>query len=334
MASANATNGFGRMTGQHQTSTTNPLHIAEVPAGRGGGAIGITFAPGKQQAAGLAGAHVRDLAADLDAIAAWNAAAVVTLMEPHELDALGIAALGAEVRRRHMEWHHWPIQDYCVPDAAFARAWPARGAMLARLLACGCRVLIHCKGGLGRAGMVAARLLEEAGAAAPDAIAAVRAARPGAIETEAQAEWVAAGRPATPDRPVADRDAARDRAKGAMVGLAVGDALGAAIEFEPKPRYARLDDMIAGGPHRLRRGQWTDDTAMALALADSLLATPELDPADLMRASLIGKAPAPIPAPAHASTSATRPAPRWPGSRAPAIPWPARPTRGRPATAP
>ncbi|MGI4939632.1 MAG: ADP-ribosylglycohydrolase family protein [Janthinobacterium lividum] len=265
------------------TSNNNPLRIAEIAVGSAGGRIGITFAPGKQQPGGLTGAHRRDLAADLDAIAAWNAAVVVTLVEPHELDSLGIATLGAEVRRRHMEWHHWPIQDYSVPDAAFEAAWPARSIMLRTLLACGGRALIHCKGGLGRAGTISARLLVESGMAPGDAIRAVRAVRPDAIETGPQERWVAAGRAVPVIPPGHDRNTARDRAVGALLGLAVGDAVGAALEFSPKPRFAVLDDMTQGGPHHLARGQWTDDTAMALALADSLALAPGLDPADLIR---------------------------------------------------
>ncbi len=263
------------------TSASNPLRIAELPVG--GGGFGITFAPGKQQPDGLTGRHARDLDADLDAVAAWNAALVVTLAEAEELAALGIAGIGAAVRRRHMQWAHWPIVDYGVPDAAWEAAWPARSARLRSLLACGGRVLVHCKGGLGRAGMVAARLLVEAGTAPDAAIAAVRAARPGAVETAAQERWVGAGQPAPLPRPDPDRAAARDRAVGALLGLAVGDAVGAAIEFSAKPRWAVLDDMVGGGPHGLRIGEWTDDTAMALALADSLLHDPALDAADLMR---------------------------------------------------
>jgi ADP-ribosylglycohydrolase len=106
---------------------------------------------------------------------------------------------------------------------------------------------------------------------------------PKAIETTAQERWVAAGQAAPLPPPARDRAASRDRAMGALLGLAVGDAVGAAIEFAPKPRHALLDDMRTGGPHRLQRGQWTDDTAMALALADSLVHAPALDPADLMR---------------------------------------------------
>lgn len=265
------------------TSTSNPLRIAEITVGSAGGQIGITFAPGKHQPNGLTGAHRRDLGADLDAVAAWNAAAVITLVEPRELDSLGIVALGTEVRRRHMQWHHWPIQDYGVPDAAFEAAWPARSAMLRSLLACGGRVLVHCKGGLGRAGTISARLLVEGSMAPGDAIRAVRAVRPGAIETGPQEDWVWAGQARSPPQPDGSREAARDRALGALLGLAVGDAVGAATEFSPKPRYAVLDEMVEGGPHYLARGQWTDDTAMALALADSLALAPGLDPADLMR---------------------------------------------------
>ena len=266
-----------------QTSTTHPLRIATVPFGAAGGLVGLTIAPGKQQPDGATAAHRRDLDADLDAVAAWNAAAVVTLMETHELDTLGIAALGAGVRRRHMEWHHWPIVDYQVPDAAFMADWPARSGMLRGLLARGCRVLVHCKGGLGRSGSVAARLLVEDGGSAEAVIAAVRGARPGAIETTAQATWVKAGRSVTPPAMDHSRLAALDRALGALLGLAVGDAVGAAIEFVRKPRFAVLDDMQKGGPHRLERGQWTDDTAMALALADSLVVNAGLDADDLMQ---------------------------------------------------
>ena len=265
------------------TSDTNPLRIASLPFGGGGGVLGLTFAPGKQQRDGATAWHRRDLGTDLDAIAAWNAAVVVTLVEEHELDALGIADIGSEVRRRHMEWHHWPIGDYQVPGTAFMAAWPKRSAMLRGVMARGGRVLVHCKGGLGRAGSVAARLLVEDGILADAAIAAVRAARPDAIETPGQAAWVVAGRPAPLPEPDRSRMAARDRAVGALLGLAVGDALGAAIEFEPKPLFVRVDDLRAGGPHRLKRGEWTDDTAMAMALAESLAADPGLDADDLMR---------------------------------------------------
>lgn len=66
-----------------------------------------------------------------------------------------------------------------------------------------------------------------------------------------------------------------DRARGALLGLAVGDALGATLEFEPRDAHPHHTEMLGGGPYILAPGQWTDDTAMALALADSLLAARE-----------------------------------------------------------
>ena len=76
--------------------------------------------------------------------------------------------------------------------------------------------------------------------------------------------------------------AAQDRAVGALIGLAVGDAVGTTLEFHPRDSYEPLTEMIGGGPFCLAPGEWTDDTSMALALADSLLADPNLDPDDLM----------------------------------------------------
>ena len=183
------------------TSTTDPIRIDALPFGSAGGLIGLTFAPGRRQPGGLTAVHHRNLARDLDTIAAWNAAAVVTLVETHELEALGIQEIRFEVRRRHMEWHHWPIADYQVPDAAFMAAWPIRSAMLLGLLSDGGRVLIHCKEGLGRSGSIAARLLVENGTGPAAAIAAVRAARPGTVETSAQEAWVAEGLTAGLDSP-------------------------------------------------------------------------------------------------------------------------------------
>ena len=62
-----------------------------------------------------------------------------------------------------------------------------------------------------------------------------------------------------------------DRAQGALLGLAVGDALGAAVEFSPPGTFVPVSGYRSGGPHKLEPGQWTDDTSMALALADSII---------------------------------------------------------------
>jgi len=61
------------------------------------------------------------------------------------------------------------------------------------------------------------------------------------------------------------------RAQGALLGLAVGDALGTSVEFSPRGTFAPVSDMRGGGPFELQPGQWTDDTSMALCLAASLI---------------------------------------------------------------
>ncbi|MBF8435511.1 ADP-ribosylglycohydrolase family protein [Halanaerobiaceae bacterium Z-7014] len=58
---------------------------------------------------------------------------------------------------------------------------------------------------------------------------------------------------------------------GTLIGLAVGDALGAAVEFKPRGSFQQVTDMRGGGPHNLEPGYWTDDTSMALCLAESLI---------------------------------------------------------------
>jgi len=63
----------------------------------------------------------------------------------------------------------------------------------------------------------------------------------------------------------------RDRYRGSLVGLAVGDAVGGTVEFMPPGSFAPVTDMVGGGPHDLSPGEWTDDTSMALCLAESLV---------------------------------------------------------------
>jgi ADP-ribosylglycohydrolase len=73
------------------------------------------------------------------------------------------------------------------------------------------------------------------------------------------------------------------RYRGALIGLAAGDALGTTLEFAPPGTFEPIDDMHGGGPFALEPGQWTDDTSMALCLADSLLECDGFDPADQLR---------------------------------------------------
>ncbi|HNR92811.1 MAG TPA: ADP-ribosylglycohydrolase family protein [Dokdonella sp.] len=73
------------------------------------------------------------------------------------------------------------------------------------------------------------------------------------------------------------------RYRGCLLGLACGDAVGTTLEFMPRGSFAEVTGMHGGGPFKLQPGQWTDDTSMALCLADSLLACGGFDALDQMR---------------------------------------------------
>ena len=265
-----------------RTSLSHPLQIASVSPGEGWGKIGITFCPGKKHQGAMTGAWDRDLGSDIEAIAAWGTSTVVTLVEQHELASLGVVDLGEAIEAAHMSWVHLPVCDVSVPGPAFEQQWARLGPLLRAQLQCGFNIVVHCKGGLGRAGTVASCLLIDAGMDPEEGLAAVRAARPGAVETFGQEQYVLGLTPLPCSAPDTSTDAVADRAIGAFLGLAIGDALGTTLEFTRRDAQPRVTDLVGGGPFGLQPGEWTDDTAMALALADSLAADPMLNEKDLM----------------------------------------------------
>ena len=172
-----------------RTSRTHPIQIASLTTPVAG-IIGLTFCPGKRDPTAMTGAWQRDLATDLQAIADWGARALVTLMEAHELDLLEVPELGRAARSIGLDWYHLPIRDVSVPGPSFEAAWDSAGGALRRMLRGGERIVVHCRGGLGRTGVVAARLLIELGETPERALAKVRTARPGAVETREQERYV------------------------------------------------------------------------------------------------------------------------------------------------
>jgi protein-tyrosine phosphatase len=150
------------------------------------GRLGLCRAPGRWSTGrGVDGDdRLRD---DLDDLVETHRVAVlVTLLEQQEIAALG--ELGAEARRAGLEWIHFPIGDVSIPrDADAAVRLVAR---ILRDLEQGRNVVVHCWGGLGRAGTIAAACLVARGMAPSRAIATVRRTRPGAIQTRAQELFV------------------------------------------------------------------------------------------------------------------------------------------------
>jgi ADP-ribosyl-[dinitrogen reductase] hydrolase len=198
------------------------------------------------------------------------------------------AILSEEARNSSINatYQRFPIRDVSVPSNADHLA----EILLAidRRLRVGGAVYLHCRGGVGRTGLVVACWLQEHGRKADEALAELSGKwstveksswMPRSPETQEQVSWVKS-------RPQRRRSVqqlmVRDRYRGALLGLAVGDALGTALEFKAPGTFKPITEMVGGGPFGLKPGQWTDDMSMALCLAESLIEKRGFDPKDQM----------------------------------------------------
>lgn len=173
-----------------RTSDTHPLRIDAVQPREGWGYIGMSFCPGKTQSDARTGSWNRSLEKDVARIREWGATTVVTLMELREFAELDVINLPSEVERQGMSWLHLPIRDMHPPGRSFMGQWNKYGRVLVDQLVAGKNVFIHCKGGLGRTGTIAACLLIESGMNHLEAIDSVRMARQKTIETMTQEFFV------------------------------------------------------------------------------------------------------------------------------------------------
>jgi len=146
----------------------------------------MTFCPGKKDPSAMTGAWDRDLATDLAAIKTWGADVLLTVMEDHELDQLGVSKLGQVSGEMGISWYQLPVTDASIPDARFEGPWPELANGLIQRIQRGQNIVVHCRGGLGRTGLVAGLLLVSLGVDASSALRNVRTVRPGAVETRQQ----------------------------------------------------------------------------------------------------------------------------------------------------
>ena len=119
-----------------------------------------------------------------------GASGVISLMPMSELQHNAADSIGTTCGQLGLAWYHLPVADEQVPLADFDAAWQqASGSILAALRS-GQSLAIHCKGGSGRTGLIAARILIEAGVPLEQAIARVQALRPKAIRHPAHLGWI------------------------------------------------------------------------------------------------------------------------------------------------
>jgi|TARA_B110000263_G_scaffold30958_1_gene23400 ADP-ribosyl-[dinitrogen reductase] hydrolase len=131
------------------------------------------------------------LQSTFSALVKLGCSTVVSLVEDIEFEKIcGKEIFHEQISKHDLQWHHLPIVDYKVPDTEFIRNWRTVCKSLKQELQKGNSIGLHCKGGIGRSGTVAAMLLIENGEENTEAIQHVRQKRKGAIENQLQEDFV------------------------------------------------------------------------------------------------------------------------------------------------
>lgn len=246
------------------TSKTSPLKIT-TPEGFPG--LGMSICPGKVDPCAMSGSCNRDLATDIARIQQWGARIVVTLMEDSELSALHVKNLGHAVKKAGMTWWHFTVVDGSALKMRQSHdnchTWDLPCALLRLLISLGGKIFIHCRGGLGRTGTLAARILIEEGCEPEKAISLIRKARPGAIETIEQEAYLL-NLP-----PILDANKRRNIVRAGMLGGAIGDAIEHSITTSKKI-YTSASDCI-NHIASLDTLQITQSTLLSLFTTEALI---------------------------------------------------------------
>ena len=136
------------------------------------------------------GTVTTDLRASLDELVAAGAKVVVTLLTVAEIRSNQVHALADLCRASELAWFHLPIEDEGAPGDDFEVAWQKVRTRIHQYLDCHESVVIHCKGGSGRTGVLAARILMERGIPARDAMRKIKILRPNAFVHPVQVDYV------------------------------------------------------------------------------------------------------------------------------------------------
>ncbi len=126
----------------------------------------------------------------LEQLAAAGATAVLTLMPKDEMQRNAVIDLPELCAQLGLEWFHLPVEDDHAPEQLFEDAWLLAKDKIHALVAAGNTIAIHCKGGSGRTGLIAALILLERGLPLDEVVDRVRVIRPNALQIPAHYEYI------------------------------------------------------------------------------------------------------------------------------------------------
>lgn len=180
-----------------RTSVSHPLivdHIDLSSHTQYKSLIGMSFCPGKRHRSEYGNYEwYRDLVADMAVIKSWGFDIWLNLMEDQDLKAVGFEpdVFCQTIKNEGFEYLRFPIVDGFIPNQTSDSIWQNQlSPYLFDNLKKGKKVFIHCRGGLGRTGLIAAKLMVDFGVSPQDAINITRKSRRGAIENSVQEQWV------------------------------------------------------------------------------------------------------------------------------------------------
>ena len=173
-----------------RTSITHPLRVDWLPLEGDKGCIGMTLCPGKYQPVAQTGSWDRQLALDVETLVEYNTDLLVSLITDEDMEVLRVTDLPHVVNANGIDWAHLPFADSTAPTTEWLdQAEPVFNRILTSITE-GERVVVHCMGGLSRAGTFVAIYLNRRGLTMEEAIAKVRLERSPACINVQQEEFL------------------------------------------------------------------------------------------------------------------------------------------------
>ena len=155
----------------------NSFEVFEISVGPA--LLGISRLPGLQG----------NFLADIEKIFNWKPAGIISLTQQKEIEDLGSSDFISFIEKEKILWLHFPIKDFGTVDQQQEILWEPISKNIHQKINDGDRILVHCRGGCGRAGMIVLRIMVEFGEDPDEALERLRKIRPCAVETKAQENW-------------------------------------------------------------------------------------------------------------------------------------------------